>query len=131
MGGIVFHSNITPPEISRQIRYAIYYKLIFPAADVSILKKYAHYSSYLQFILDPESFDYSQINTSDCMWERLFRSKQYRKYFIEHKKEILSDNLKSIFETKRDNRVQQKIVYGVLLDEDEIWDFPERWEIKN
>ena len=132
MGGRVFHSNITPSEISRQIRYAIYYKLIFPAADVSILKKYAHYSSYLQFILDPEHFDYSQIDTSDYMWDNLFKSKQYRKYFIKHKKEILSDNLKNIFETERDNRAQQKIVYGVLLDEDEIWVFPEeKWEIKN
>ena len=114
------------------IQYFILLKIIYSHLDISILKPYAKYSPHLQFIFDPENFDYSQIDTSNYMWENLFKSKQYRKYFIKHKKEILSDNLKNIFETERDNRAQQKIVYGVLLDEDEIWNFPEeRWEIKN
>ena len=125
--GQLSKSKNIPFSSQIKIEHAVLLKIIFPEVNIDILKPYAKYSPHLQFICDPENFDYSQIDTSDYMWENLFKSKQYRKYFIEHKKEILNDNLKNIFETERENRVQQKIVYGVLLDEDEIWDFPERW----
>lgn len=121
-----------PSEYKTQVKYFVLLKTRYPQIDISILEPYAEYSPYLQFVFDPEKFDYSKVNTSDPTWAEIVSSKQYRKYFIKHKKEILSDNLKNIFETERDNRAQQKIVYGVLLDEDEIWDFPEeKWEIKN
>lgn len=120
-----------PFNSQTKLEHAVLLKIVFPEVNIDTLKPYAKYSPHLQFIFDPENFDYSQIDTSNYMWENLFKSKQYRKYFIKHKKEILSDNLKNIFETERDNRAQQKIVYGVLLDEDEIWDFPERWGSKN
>ncbi len=91
--------------------------------DISILQPYKEYSLYLQFILDPETFDYSQINTKEYMWQNLLFSTEYGELLKKHKEEILTPELKRIFKMGLETRDQQKIVYGVLLDQDELGKF--------
>ena len=57
------------------------------------------------------------------MWFNLVYSEKYQKYFVEHKNEILSDKLKRVFELGIENREQQKIVYGILLNNEELIKF--------
>ena len=75
-------------------------------------------------MLNPNEFNYSAVNTENYMWQNLIYSKQYGKYFIEHKESILSLELKRIFKLDLASSEQRKIVYGVLLEEDELRDFP-------
>ena len=57
------------------------------------------------------------------MWQNLIFSPLYREYFVIHKDEILSEKLKTIFEMGVESRDQQKIVYGLLVDHDELREF--------
>lgn len=91
--------------------------------DLTSLEPYAHYSEYLSFMVDPESFDYSQVNTENYMWQNLIYSKAYQPYFIAHKSEVLSDDLRKSFDLGVTTDDQKKIVYGILLDQDELQRF--------
>ena len=94
----------------------------FPV-ELERLESYAHYSEHLQFMLNPIEFDYSKVNISDYMWQNLIYSKEYREYFIKNKEIILTEELKNSFELGVETKEQQKIVYGILLSEDEIQKF--------
>lgn len=91
--------------------------------DLSQLRPYAHYSKQLQFMLDPEGFDCSLVDTDQYMWQNLIYSRKYAPYIIEHKQDILSSGLKEIFDMGRATTEQQKIVYGILLNDDELQAF--------
>ena len=91
--------------------------------DLASLAPYAHYSTHLSFMVDPESFDYSQVNTEDYMWRNLIYSKEYQPYFVSHKCDVLSDDLRKSFALGVATEDQQKIVYGILLDQDELQRF--------
>ena len=74
-------------------------------------------------MLEPKEFDYSKVNTNNYMWQNLIYSPMYKQYFLEHKKEILSDDLRKVFDLGLETRDQQKIVYGLLLEDDELRGF--------
>ena len=57
------------------------------------------------------------------MWQNLIYSKEYREYFVKHKKDILSPRVNDIFSMGLSTTDQQKIVYGILLDDDELRQF--------
>jgi hypothetical protein len=54
------------------------------------------------------------------MWQNLIYDPEYKKYFLEHKDAILSDELESVFSLGNASVDQQKIVYGILLDGEEL-----------
>lgn len=112
-----------PDQLSPAIEECIILKLINFDIDITKLRPYAEFSEPLQFMLEPEEFDYSKINTNNYMWQNLIYSPMYKQYFLEHKKELLSDDLRKIFDLGLDTRDQQKIVYGLLLGDDELRDF--------
>jgi len=74
-------------------------------------------------MLDPENFEYSLVDTSNYMWQNLIYSKEYKQYFIDNKKVLLSDELKKLFKMEVETIEQRKIVYGLLLDEEELHRF--------
>lgn len=117
--GVTFY----PDRLSLAIEECIILKLIGFDIDITKLRAYAEFSEPLQFMLEPKSFDYSKINTNDYMWQNLIYSPMYKQYFLEHKKELLSDDLRKIFDLGVETREQQKIVYGLLLDDDELRQF--------
>ena len=98
-------------------------KLLGFEIDLAALGPYAHYSEHLSFMLNPEAFDYSLVNTENYMWQNLIYSKEYQSYFIAHKSEVLSDDLRKIFDFGVASKDQQKIVYGILLDQEELQRF--------
>ncbi|MGN0277937.1 MAG: SIR2 family protein [Lachnospiraceae bacterium] len=113
----------TSDLLMTSIEECIILKLLGFDVDLTILKPYAHYSEHLQFALDPDNFDYSQIDTSNYMWQNLIYSSYYKDYFIAHKAELLTDDLKNLFDMGVETRDQQKIVYGLLLNDDELRGF--------
>lgn len=74
-------------------------------------------------MVNPATFDYSQVNTEDYMWQNLIYSEEYQPYFVEHKSEVLSTDLRRIFDLGVATEEQQKIVYGILLDKEELQRF--------
>lgn len=102
------------------LNYCIIWHLIDLDFDIRVLEKYKDCSEFVSFVLNPESFDYSKVDFEDYMWQNLVYSKKYQHYFIEHKSEVINDKLKRAFELGIDNRDQQKIVYGILLNNDEL-----------
>jgi NAD-dependent SIR2 family protein deacetylase len=105
------------------LNYCIIMYLVDLDFDLKLLEKFKDYSDTVCFVLDPNSFDYSKVDLNDYMWYNLIYSNKYQNYFIEHKNEVVSDELKRIFELGIDNREQQKIVYGILLDNNELQKF--------
>ena len=57
------------------------------------------------------------------MWQNLIYSSYYKDYFIVHKAELLTDDLRNLFDMGVETRDQQKIVYGLLLNDDELRGF--------
>ena len=105
------------------INYCIIMHLIDLDFDIKQLEEYKEYSDFVSFVLEPNSFDYSKVDIDNYMWQNLVYSKKYQHYFIEHKDEIINDKLKRVFELGIDSRDQQKIVYGILIDNDDLRNF--------
>lgn len=93
---------------------------------LSQLEPYSRYSVHLQFMLNPEEFDYTKVNTDHYMWQNLIYSKEYGDFFRTHKAVILSPELKNIFRMGLASKDQEKIVYGILLNDEELRGFPEQ-----
>ena len=91
--------------------------------DLSPLSQFKGYSDFLDFALDPENFDYSKVDTANYMWENFIYSTKYKPYFIKHRKEILTDSLENVFWCDAALPGQQKIVYGILLSDDELREY--------
>lgn len=98
-------------------------KLLGFDIDLTSLEPYVHYSEHLSFMVNPDAFAYSQVKTENYMWQNLIYSKEYQPYFVKHKSEVLSDDLRKSFDLGIATEEQQKIVYGILLDQDELQRF--------
>ena len=103
-----------------EINHFLILMLLGYPVDLSALSKFIGYSDFLDFALDPDNFDYSKVDTADYMWENFIYSPKYNPYFIKHRKEILTDSLENIFRCDAALTDQQKIVYGILLSDDEL-----------
>lgn len=112
-----------PDWLMATIEECIILKLFGFDIDLISLEPYAHYSEHLSFMMNPEAFDYTKVNTENYMWQNLIYSKEYQSYFVEHKSEILSADLRKSFDLGAATEEQQKIVYGILLDKDELQRF--------
>lgn len=109
-----------PDWLTTSIDECILLKLLGIEIDLELFKPYVQYSNVLQFMLCPSEFDYSEVDLNHYMWQNLIYSQQYMKYFIEHKDEILSDDLIKLFNMGLDTREQQKIVYGLLIEKENL-----------
>lgn len=109
-----------PDHLQCCIDDCIILHLLGVVGDLSKLKPYVQWSEHLKFVLDPDGFDYSLVDLENYMWKNLIFSKIYKKYFIEHKSYILTEKLENIFSMELATKDEQKIVFGVLLDEEEL-----------
>ena len=107
-----------PVETNLECIYLMYINDIIN--DISILTKLSENRPHLQFLLDQENFDYSQVDFSDYMWENFARHEKYMKYFIAHKDAIIPPIKRKIAQ-KNASEAEIKILYGFLLDKDDIW----------
>ena len=112
------YSYPDPVETNLECIYLMYINDIIN--DISILTKLSENRPHLQFLLDQENFDYSQVDFSDYMWENFARHEKYMRYFIAHKDAIIPPIKRKIAQ-KNASEAEIKILYGFLLDKDDIW----------
>ena len=112
------HSYPDPIESKLECVYLLYINDMI--SDISDLKELSKERPHLQFLLDSESFDYSQVNFSNYMWENFARHEKYLNCFITHKDAIIPKIQKRI-EKGEANETEKRILYGFLLSGDEVW----------
>ena len=115
----------SPDWLVTTIEECLILRLLGFEINLSLLEPYSKYSLHLQFMLNSKEFDYSNVNINHYMWQNLIYSKEYGHFFSDHKADILSPELRNIFRMGLDTKDQQKIVYGILLEDDELRGFPE------
>lgn len=74
---------------------------------------------HLDFILHPDSFDYSKIDFLDYMWQNFAYQHEYMEQFIAHKADIVP-RIKEHINTGEASEFEKKILYGFLLEGDDI-----------
>lgn len=112
------HSYPDPIESKLECAYLLY--ITDKISDISALKELSEERPHLQFLLDSESFDYSQVDFSNYMWENFARHEKYLNCFITHKDAIIPKIQKRI-EKGEANETEKRILYGFLLSGDEVW----------
>ena len=115
-----------PDWLSVDLELCILLFLLGFDMDLSFLSDYEEFSVHLKFMLHPDTFDYSQVDLNDNMWQNLIYSDQFRDYFIKQKDIILSEKIRKTFKLHADSRPLQKIVYGMLLSDQELRWFGDR-----
>ncbi len=109
-----------PDHLIVAIESCLILNLLDYPIDLSELQEYSEFSEHLEFVLSPDSFDYSKVNLINYMWQNLIYSDEYQPYFVKHKDEILTGDLEKIFSSNKADKDCQKIVYGILLDNDKL-----------
>ena len=116
------NQHSSPDWLKLSIKYCVLLNFNGFALDITQLSEYQEYSKYLQFVLNPEDFDYSKVETNEEIWQHFIASEKYRPYFIAHKSEIITPELKREFELGVETKEQHKIIYG-MLGYNELWEY--------
>lgn len=106
-------------ETRLECLYLLYLKKIID--DLSPLKELSPERPHLQFLLDPQNFDYSQVDFSDYIWRNFATDERYMNYFVAHKQFIVP-KIQSRIKTQKATEAEKKILYGFLLDKNELWE---------
>lgn len=109
-----------PDHLINAIEACLILKLCDYPIDLHELQEYAEFSEHLDFMLNPNNFDYSKVNLDHYMWENLIYKDEYQPYFIKHKNEILTEDLEKVFLSNKATNDCQKLVYGILLDKEKL-----------
>jgi len=112
-----------PDWMKMSLEYCILLKILGKPVDISKLDAYKEYSDHLAFLLSPNDFDYSKVDTTNYMWSNFFRRKEYFTHLYNHRSEILTGDLEKLFANGFASVDQQKIVYGHLLEKEKIWKY--------
>lgn len=84
--------------------------------DMNYLAQYCKEYAYLDFLLNPESFDYSRINTADYMWCNFINSNEYRDAILKHKSDFWNKESEKRIELGFDSSFENMIAYKYLFD---------------
>lgn len=112
------HSYPNPVESRLECVYLLYINDMI--SDISALKELSEGRPHLQFLLDSESFDYSQVDFSNYMWENFARHEKYMSCFIAHKDAIIPI-IQNRIKSEEASETEKRILYGFLLSGNEIW----------
>lgn len=107
-----------PTEYDLELIYILHIKNIIK--DISKLQPLSTDYPQLNFLLNPNSFDYSQVDFSNYMWQNFARTPKLLQKFIEHKNE-LTPKIKKRIELDEAAEFERKIYYKYLLSDEEIW----------
>lgn len=83
---------------------------------MSYLNQYCKEYPYLDFLLNPDSFDYSKINTADYMWCNLINSNKYRESILKHKSDFWSKENEKRIQLGFGDDFENRVVYKYLFD---------------
>ncbi len=112
-----------PDSLVSAVEDCILLKLLGVPVELEVLRPYEEYSDHLKFLLDPDGFDYSRIDLNHYMWKNIFYHREYQDCLKAHRADILTEELEKLFSMRMATESQQKIVYGILLDERELWGY--------
>lgn len=84
--------------------------------NLSFLKKYCNEFDYLDFLFNPETFDYSKINIADYMWCNFINSDKYRDIILKHKSDFWSKKDEKRIELGFGGPFENQIAYKYLFD---------------
>lgn len=88
-------------------------------SDLRRLEQVMSESVHLQFLIDSDNFDYTQVDFLNYMWENIARRERFMEKFVEHK-----DVLIPIIEKKIDmdtaTEFERKVLYGFLKDQSKL-----------
>lgn len=112
------HSYPDPVETKLECVYLLHINDMI--ADISALKELSEERPHLQFLLDRESFDYSQVDFSNYMWENFARHEKYMASFVAHK-DVIIPRIQKRIEAGEASEAEKRILYGFLLSGDEVW----------
>ena len=107
-----------PTDTDLELIYILYIKDII--SDISKLQPLSNEYPQLDFLLNPNGFDYSQVDFSNYMWQNFARTPNLLQKFIEHKNEILP-KIKKRIALDEATEFERKIYYKYLLSDDGIW----------
>lgn len=84
--------------------------------NVGFLKQYTEDSEYLDFLFNPETFDYSKITTADYMWCNFINNDNYRQRILRHKSEFWSRDDEKRIELGFGSDFENRVVYKYLFN---------------
>ena len=110
-----------PLESELEILYLLI--LTDKISDVNVLKRLDEIktkTSFLEFILHPDTFDFNCVDFSNYMWVNFAKQPKYMDKFIKAK-EILIPKILHRVKIGDASEDEKKILYGFLLDKETIW----------
>ena len=111
---------VIPNPIEQELEFICLMKITGIITDLNKLADIAPKYPTLHFLIDPDHFDYAQVDLSNYMWENFARRADLRQKLIEHKSEIIP-KIKKRLETGETSEFEKKMLYRYFLQDDEIW----------
>jgi hypothetical protein len=108
-----------PDPLQSQLEIICILYITEKITDIESLREIMADNYFLQFFLEPDNFDYSKVDFSDYMWENIVRQERYRNVILSHKSEIIPGLCQRV-ETDQATEVERKILYGYMMDKDEL-----------
>ena len=84
--------------------------------DIEFLKQYTADSQYLDFLFNPDTFNYNKITTADYMWCNFINNDNYREIIIHHKTEFWSDDDEKRIKLGFGSNFENRVTYKYLFD---------------
>ena len=109
-----------PDPYERKIDTICLLFLIGKINGLSELKNVSKKPSYLEFLIDPSTFDYSKVDFSHYMWSNIVRNDKFRNLLIDNKAAFVK-KLKEKYLTKTITEDEKKILYKYFLDDYDLW----------
>lgn len=103
-------------ELINTMVILILLKIIPNLNDVEYLKKYCNESQYLDFLFNPDTFDYSKINIADYMWCNIINSPNYRNVILKHKSDFWNNDQEKRIKLGFGGNFENMIAYKYLFD---------------
>lgn len=94
--------------------------------QVPHLSQWEGHLSQIDFLLDPDGFDYSRVDLRDGLWQEMIFSPLCQPWFKKHSAALLNEKVRLRFLNHVQSEQEEKIVYGLLLPDALLEDFPQK-----
>ncbi len=90
--------------------------------DINSISMFRDEDETLDFLIEPNTFDYSKVDLSNYKWQNIANCKKYKEILINHKKDIIKTIQKHI-EVKTVSRFELGFLFKFLVEEEEMWKY--------
>jgi len=111
-----------PDYLLKTIDELIILFLLGKIKSLNKFKCFSGYSEHLSFLLDPENYDISRVESLDYMWENFIRNKKYRNIIV--KKGLgIKEYLEKTVKKGRATESQKLLLYRYFLSDKETYKY--------